>query len=153
MDFVRETLELWVRLRKRAENEGRKCTLSSFLKQWVEGRRGKPLLIAALNQKAVKKALREEGYDFTPIQDEPQAVIRRELTSLIKEPAFAAFKPSLHRTDNPTTVGELSDTAWLEENLRSGWQTLNWRSFLVFLYLVRVRVKTNGGNEYRAYSY
>jgi hypothetical protein len=27
-------------------------------------------MIAALNQTAVRKALREEGYSFTPIQDE-----------------------------------------------------------------------------------
>ena len=74
---MRHTRQLWDKLRKQAENKGRKGNIMTFLEQWVKGSRNTPLLIAALNQEAVKKALSEEGYELTPIKkDEAQDLIR-----------------------------------------------------------------------------
>jgi hypothetical protein len=67
VDFVYNTMGFWRMLRKRSEVGGRKCNLNAFLKQWIELPRCKPLLIAALNQKAVKMALKNEGYVFAQL--------------------------------------------------------------------------------------
>ena len=107
MDIVLNTLGFWDRSRKQTASEGRQHNIATFIKQWVESPYRAGRLVAVLEQDSVRKALRERGYDITPVVvDEPHVVIRRELQTLINEPAFAAFKPSSHRKTDPTTVAE-----------------------------------------------
>jgi hypothetical protein len=74
-----KTRELWHQLRNQTASEGRKYNINTFINKWTEDMYRTRNLIAALEQESVNKELRDRGYVLTPIVDESNLVIRKEL--------------------------------------------------------------------------
>ncbi|KAK3377007.1 hypothetical protein B0T24DRAFT_523721, partial [Lasiosphaeria ovina] len=141
-DILQETIRTWAQLRKnnyqrsrRQGDELQKYNLQAFLYRWTEqgsqyaGSRTQQLA-QALMDPSIRDALKSQRISVVSDDHVAEAgslskIVRKEMKSLIEQPAFGIFEPFKGQPIVPTTIVQVCNTTSLENTLKEGWPTLN----------------------------